>query len=74
MVVVEKIVSNKNKPYSEKGEKNEKCVKISETERDNLRFLVKEREIAQKDSRDYYYFIIFFIILLLIGTVVLLVV
>ena len=67
--LIDKVNSNKNKPYSGKNEKS--CVKITEEERDNLRSVIREREIARRESSDYYYFFLFFFFLLLITLIIL---
>lgn len=69
MSTIDKVNSEKKKPYSDKHEKG--CVKITEEERDNLKSMIREREIAKSESRDYYYFFFFFIFLLIIATIIL---
>lgn len=69
MATIDRVKSGKKKPYSDKSEKG--CVKITEQERDNLKSIIREREIARSESRDYYYFFFFFILLLIIASIVL---
>ncbi len=69
MATIERVKTGKKKPYSDKIEKG--CVKITEEERNNLKSMIREREIARSESQDYYYFFFFFILLLIIATIVL---
>ena len=69
MGVIDKVKSQKKKPYSEKQE--QECVQITSQERERLRSMIREREILKNETTNYYYFLFFFVFLLIIATAVL---